>query len=283
MLCFRRALSSRALPYMESTTVTLRQTNAQLQIHCPSAIASQTPLSTILKFPPLVHWLDALDRQDGRVEIRSLTIQSVDEFRSGKVGFLKFTTDATHQPEGRQVPGIVFLRGGAVAMLIILRTPKSPRTPLPSCQDTDFVVLTEQPRIAVPHFHLRELPAGMLDSSGEFSGTAAREIHEETGLVIKPHDLIDLTPDDTSDGLRGLYPSSGACDEFIRLFACEKLVSEDDLDKLRGKLSGLRDDGEFITLRLVRLCDLWKETRDMKATAAMYLWDRRQPLTNKSI
>ncbi|KAJ2077888.1 hypothetical protein H4R24_004854 [Coemansia sp. RSA 988] len=285
---------------MDTTTVTLPKSCTQIQLECPQSIAAKTPIESILKFPALKQWLDLLDIQvtraeaikaAGHVEVRQskvvvdkITIQSVDEFRPGKIGFLKFVADATHYPEEKKVPGVVFLRGGAVAMLLILRTPSSlvyqQKQPMTSFEDTDYVVLTEQPRLAVPDFGLCELPAGMLDdSTGEFSGTAAREIQEETGLVVRPEDLIDLTPPDSEiagsfGGLRGLYPSAGGCDEFIRLFACEKRVSEKELDELRGRLGGLRDDGEFITLRLVRLCDLWKQCRDMNATAAAYLWDR---------
>lgn len=45
----------------------------------------------------------------------------------------------------------------------------------------DQVLLTLQPRIPVASLAFPEIPAGMLDGSGNFSGTAAREIYEETG------------------------------------------------------------------------------------------------------
>ncbi|KAJ2785132.1 hypothetical protein H4R18_000720 [Coemansia javaensis] len=261
---------------LESTTVALPKSRAQVRVECPSPIAAATPLERILRFPPLVQWLDALDtqmadRRSAEIAVRRITVQSVDEFRPGAIGFVKFITDAVHAPDGRRVPGIVFLRGAAVAVLVILRTPASPRARVPSWRDTDCVVLVEQPRVAVPDFALRELPAGMLDGDadgGGFVGTAAREIREETGLEIAAADLVDLTP------AHGLYPSPGACDEAVRLFACEKRLAEPDLDALRGRLAGLRAEGELITLRLTRLCDLWRETRDMQAVAALYMWDR---------
>lgn len=56
-------------------------------------------------------------------------------------------------------------------MLIILR----------STGRKDKILLTLQPRIPVPHLSFPELPAGMLDGSGNFAGTAAKEIEEETG------------------------------------------------------------------------------------------------------
>ncbi|ORX70990.1 hypothetical protein DL89DRAFT_210142, partial [Linderina pennispora] len=230
------------------------------------------------QFPPFQSWLKSLDDQlcSSTISVSKVRIQGIDLFGSGKIGFIKFVADAQHAT-GQRVPGIVFMRGGSVSMLIILRTEKGPR--VPSFQDhSSYVLLTEQARMPVANFQMRELPAGMLDGeTGEFAGTAAKEIREETGLVIRPGDLVDLTQEvvqGTSD--LGMYPSAGGCDEFVRLFAAEKIVSPQELAELRGKLSGLRDQGELITLRLVRLSELWRETRDLKATAALYLWDRLQ-------
>jgi hypothetical protein len=64
-----------------------------------------------------------------------------------------------------QLPGIVFARGGAVAILMLLE-----------CEDQKYAVLTEQARVPVGRTIL-ELPAGMLDDDdGDFVGTAAREV-----------------------------------------------------------------------------------------------------------
>ncbi|KAJ2452778.1 hypothetical protein EV183_002676 [Coemansia sp. RSA 2336] len=264
---------------MDYTTLTLPHSKAQITLECPKSLCTSISLDAIRKFPPFVQWLAALDTQtqhappNKQVAVSKITIQSIDEFRSGKIGFLKFSALATHQAEQKQIPGIVFLRGGSVAMLVVLRTQPA-RQKVPSHEDTaSYVLLTEQPRVAAPDFGMVELPAGMLDDdTGQFSGAAAREIQEETGLVIKPSELIDLSPPGVSRP--GLFPSVGACDERIHFYACEKQLSEEQLATLQGKLGGLRDEGEMITLRLVRICDLWKQTSDMKALTALYLWDR---------
>jgi ADP-sugar diphosphatase len=59
-------------------------------------------------------------------------------------------------------------------VLLILRASDDP-------EKGDRVIFTVQPRIPVPCIKMPELPAGMLDGSGSFSGTAAKEIEEETG------------------------------------------------------------------------------------------------------
>lgn len=93
--------------------------------------------------------------------------------------------------------------------------------------------------------------------------------------------LIDLT----SPALKGfastekerleeaIYPSPGGSDEFMKIFAHVCKIPRETLKDWQGRLTGLRDHGEKIALKLVRLEDLWKETRDAKALSAIALWD----------
>ncbi|KAJ2824043.1 hypothetical protein GGI24_003516 [Coemansia furcata] len=248
---------------MESTTVVLEKSLRPISMVYPSAYS----LEKIQQFPPLRAWLQSLDQQ-ANIVVSKVCIQSVDEFKSGKIGFIKLSTDA--HVNGTRVPGIVFLRGPSVAVLLILRTQANGR--VASHLDTDYCVMVEQPRVAVANPALRELPAGMIDDDGGSAGvsTAVREILEETGISIEGGDLIELS---------SVYASPGACDESVGLYACEKVVTKEELERVRGRLGGLRGGGELITVRLVRVCDVWKETRDMKALAALYLWDQQRQQT----
>lgn len=124
----------------------------------------------------------------------------------------------------------------------------------------------------------------MLDDSGTFAGGAAKEILEETGLRVEERDLIDMTllasravqasHDTSGESLQNaVYPSAGGSDEFIPLFLCQKTMPRKEIQALHGKLTGLRNEGEKITLKLVRLADLWKEgVRDGKTLAAWGLY-----------
>ena len=149
------------------------------------------------------------------------------------------------------------------------------------------VILTVQPRIAAGSLAFAELPAGMLDDSGTFSGAAAKEIQEETGLTVPQDELLDLTalaldgpvtakaePSDREEKLqRAVYPSAGGCDEFIPVFLHERRLPRKDISELEGKLTGLRAHGEKITLKLVPLGELCRHaTRDSKALAAWALY-----------
>lgn len=120
----------------------------------------------------------------------------------------------------------------------------------------------------------------MLDDAGTFAGGAAKEIEEETGMKVEESQLIDMTklafPDiesETGEALqRAIYPSPGGSDEYIPIFLHQKRIPRSQLKEWQGKLTGLRDEGEKITLRLVKVQDLWKE-RDGKTLAAWALYE----------
>ncbi|KAK7976145.1 hypothetical protein PG989_014608 [Apiospora arundinis] len=138
--------------------------------------------------------------------LKSVEIQSVDWFGS-RIGFMKIKSILSND-DGKDLPGICFLRGGSVAVLIILR-------PRDSREDR-MVVMTEQPRIPVGSLSFMEIPAGMLDESDNFSGKAADEIWEEVGLKIPHSELIDMTQlalskaSRKTEGFRdAMYPSPG--------------------------------------------------------------------------
>ncbi|KAM7201955.1 Nudix hydrolase [Naviculisporaceae sp. PSN 640] len=294
----------------------------------------------VLEFHPFTSWLSTLQaslalqrsnpshpfHSDPYI-LRGITIQSYDLF-GPRVGFLKLTsnitTSSSSSPEGgkkaEHLPGAVFLRGPSVAMLVILipddnltdgdgsqseyvegKKKKKGNEPAKDKEEEErYVLLTVQPRIAAGSLEFVELPAGMVDEAGNFSGTAAREIQEELGLEIPASELVCLsdlafgvssTSSRQSSGTtsttekeeeickdgnlpRGVYPSPGACDEYIPIFMHERRVPRDQLGEWTGRLTGLREEGEKITLKLVKMGDLWKEAgRDAKALSAIALWE----------
>src|SRR4051812_41052226 len=100
--------------------------------------------------------------------------------------------------------------------------------------------MTVQSRIPAGTLKFAEIPAGMLDNSGTFAGGAAKEIHEETGLSIPQHELIDMTAlasaslrqnsSEEEDFLqKAVYPSPGGSDEFIPVFLCQKRMPRKEI------------------------------------------------------
>ncbi|KAK9721869.1 hypothetical protein K7432_003098 [Basidiobolus ranarum] len=247
-----------------SETVQLLSKKIPLIVH-----SEKVNLEEVQKFKPFIDWCKKFNQQSNQeeVEVSSVEIQDVDYFKD-RLGFVKMKVNVKLKATGKNIPGIVLLRGGSVSVLLILRAKQSD-----SSKPKEYVVLTVQPRIPVGSLSFTELPAGMLDDSGEFSGVASKELEEETGLTINEKELIDLielTYD--SPDIQGAYTSPGVCDEFIRLFLCVKDIDQAKLDELHGKLTGLRDQGENISLKLVELDKLWHATADVKALSSLMLY-----------
>lgn len=209
-------------------------------------------------------------------KLRKIDIQSVDFFSGGRVGFIKLKAEVSND-DGEKLPGSVFLRGGSVGMMLILQPDDVPE----GTEDEKHVILTLQPRIPAGSLSLAELPAGMLDDSGTFSGGAAKEIEEETGLKIPAEELLDLTELALPKGVRdeeehlqqGMYPSPGGCDEFVPLFLWQKRIPREQMKEWQGRLTGLRDHGEKITLMLAPLESVWRiGGRDSKVLGAWALY-----------
>ncbi|KAM5489086.1 hypothetical protein MaudMau93_003811 [Microsporum audouinii] len=268
----------------------------------PVQLTSDISQSQLLSFPAFKIWLSTLRHSLSRQQdpshefhaqpyvLRSISVQAVDHFGANRLGFVKFKADVSTD-DGDRLPGSVFLRGGSVGMLTTRLTATINQLilqPDDVSNGDKHVVLTVQPRIPAGSLSFTELPAGMIDENGSFAGAAAKEIHEETGLDIKQDELIDMSslallgsPSDNSyDELdkketlqNAVYPSPGGCDEFIPLFLCEKRLPRANIQQMQGQLTGLREEGEKITLKLVPLDKLWKEAaRDAKALSAWALY-----------
>lgn len=201
-----------------------------------------------------------MDTLDPAMDVSAVHFQSLDMF-GPRVGFLKFRATATCN--GKPVPGIVFMRGGAVAILVLLR-----------CGGEEHALLCRQPRMPIGRTRFPEIPAGMLDGSGHFAGVAAKEMEEETGLTMAATDLVDLTELAYKGAYKGVYPSGGGCDEFLRLFLYRKDVSREELTALQGKLTGSAEEHEHIVLEVVPYDALWTTTSDAKSLAAVLLYER---------
>jgi len=206
---------------------------------------------------PFVDWIKNFD--DKELTLKSVHVQSVDKF-GPRVGFVKFK--AVVEKDGKEIPGITFMRGGAVAILPILHLKKE-----------DYVLTTIQGRVPIGRLFM-EIPAGMIDNNGDFKGQAAKEMEEETGLIIKTDKLKDLTELAYGSEYKGMIPSAGGCDEFIRLYLYEEKITEAKFKELEGKCTGVLEHGELIKLKLVKYDDLWHSTSDAKALSALLLYER---------
>jgi ADP-sugar diphosphatase len=232
----------------------------------------------LLNHQPFLDWKETLktslaSQDKTTYTLRSIKIQSVDWFGK-RIGFVKLLADVRNeQNEDDFLPGIVFLRGGSVAILMILR----PR----GAEHERLVVMVEQPRVPVATLSFLEIPAGMLDGNGDFKGVAAEEIEQETGIKVLKNELENMTAlaleksGISSDLQLAMYPSPGGSDEFITLYKWEKVVDQKEIEDLKEKLTGKRDEGEKITVKIVDYENLWKEgARDGKTLGAWALYQQ---------
>ena len=203
--------------------------------------------------------------------LRSVRVQSVDFFGGNRIGFIKLTASVSNSA-GETLPAAALLRGPSVAMLVMLIPDDAP--------SERYAVFTVQPRIPTGSLGFVELPAGMVDDAGTFKGAAAKEMEEELGITINEDELkclSELAVEGESDDGEGLppamFPSAGGCDEHVTLYSYERMVSRKELEDWSGRLTGLRDHGEKITLKIVPMQDAWKAgARDAKALGALALW-----------
>ncbi|KAF3940025.1 hypothetical protein ABW19_dt0205964 [Dactylella cylindrospora] len=288
---------------MSTTTLPSPYPSTPLKIPAHISLTS----SELLEFPAFKSWISRLasslrseNNPDGYT-LRGLEITNVVRFGSSKIGFVMLNAIVRDAEDKVSLPSAVLLRGPSVAILPLLHPINTPRTNL-------YAILTLQPRLPGATMSMAEIPAGMLDDSGSFAGAAAKELEEEVGLTISEDKLINLSelaleasplldkdgtkesiglanapPIDLESGeskgaltqkqkLDGLFSSGGLLDEVVTYHAYVHEIPEEELEQWKGKLTGLRDKGERITLKLVKFEDLWKATRDTKALCAWGLW-----------
>jgi ADP-sugar diphosphatase len=196
----------------------------------------RTQLQTIILAPKFQNYIDSLDRNI--LEITSLRIDVVKWFcnpskpEPTKLGFLYMELIAKDKRTLLPVPGVVFLRGNAVAVYVIVIV-----------EGKKYVLLTKQMRVPLGRL-VEEIPAGMMDSNNCFVGVAMKEISEETGL--NPPKISELI-------LLGepIIPSAGGCDEQIQLFFWQTSVTSQLLQQMKRKIYGAQDENESIQLVFV--------------------------------
>jgi len=195
----------------------------------------KTQLPIIVEAPKFKKFINSLDKNI--LEIKGIQINSVKWFCNPKspdptkLGFLYLEMFAMDKRNDKPVPGVVFLRGDAVAVYLRVRY-----------NDKTYVVVTKQLRGPVGSIVL-EIPAGMMDDSDSFVGVAMKEITEETGLVAPSKESLTY--------LTEIWPSPGGCDEAIKLFYLEVDIDEEKFNKMQSETYGAEKENESIQLILV--------------------------------
>lgn len=187
----------------------------------------------VVESPVFNDWLNRkFDHEN--LQLRGIEIQSSDIF-GARVAFVKMKTDVVKRRSKKPVPGIVFLRGDSVTMLVFV-----------VCKETGeiFVVTTKQARVPLGSAGFIEIPAGMLDDD-EVNSRALAELDEETGLHINRRKKEKLRK------LGKFTPSAGGCDEQITCFSVTIRVSRRKMGTIAKYLRGVDEENEEIAVEFL--------------------------------
>ena len=149
--------------------------------------------------------------------VKKVTFQSLDMFGPTNVGFIKMKVDCVDRATKKFINGIVVIRGHSVAVLIELTAKET---------GDRYAVMTVQARLPTPEDRSLEVPAGMMDGRGEFVGAAAKELKEETGIVVSQENLIELT-----EGTQRIFLSPGGLDEGMKFYLYRRTMLLRDIQQ----------------------------------------------------
>ena len=166
-------------------------------------------------------------------------------------------------PDGRPVHGIVLVRGNAVGVLVVLK-----------CQGKKYLLLVRQPRFAISEQASLEIPAGILDWTGDYRKVALSELEEEAQIKAQDSELIDLMDFWYQGKSDGFAASCGLLDERIRLYAIEREVTPEQLMAMDGRDQQYTDEIEWIKTVVLPYEDAARQFIDGKNFIALFLYER---------
>jgi hypothetical protein len=207
---------------VSSGRINLKQSTdfGELKINNRSVIVTRTAavvpsVEDCVKMPAFEEWVAGLDP---KMIVRKIEIQSVD--RLGPViRFMKIRTDLGF--DKNTLPGIVFLRGASVAVLVVINVPELRKK---------YVLLEQRARAAVGKVEYYEIPAGQ-DEGGSFLGVVRNLLEEEAGIDVTTERLVNLNEVLYKED-RPIYLSPGASDEGVRCFLVELVTTAQQLKVL---------------------------------------------------
>lgn len=216
--------------------------------------------SLILESKIFKDWLEASSK--GFV-VKKIHFESVNYFaKVHRPLFIKLNATA-ELPDGRPVHGIVLVRGNAVGVLVVLR-----------CEGKKYLLLVRQPRFAISEQASLEIPAGILDWSGDYRKVALSELEEEAQIEADESELIDLSEFWWNDFTPGFAGSCGILDERIRLYAIERDVTREQLEAMDGKNQTYVDENEWIRTEVLPYEEAAHKFVDGKNLIALFLYER---------
>lgn len=234
-------------------------------------------LRLIAEYPHINPLIDAISRSnkfmkwvkdfnDNEIELEEFHITDADFFgpvEPNRLGFVKGFGKARDKETRDTIPAIAFIRGGAVAVLIVVKVKETGNV---------FILLCRQLRFPAGRAMI-EACAGMVDErSNNVIGVVFNEVREETGFLLNLDSLIDLGK---------ITPSAGGCDECIYLYAWETEISQEEFEDKQKRVFG---EGKYEKIKLLfypydNFDDILDDIGDVKAECC---WRRYQRYKNRT-
>lgn len=194
------------------------------------------------------------------LQTNGLKINNIEEIYTrhrynGEALFSLLMLDAV-TPEGDKIPPICFLKGEVVCICIVL---------IDKDTKEKYLLLVKQRRIAEGGYTY-EHPAGMVDGTQSPLEIAVMEVKEETGIVVKKDDLINLSPN------KRLFPSTGTSDEAMYFYCCEITLSKVQIASYENKEMGTAYEFERITTHVYPFLEGHKLINNSNGLLLNYLY-----------
>lgn len=188
-----------------------------------------------------------------------VTINSIKELHSvhkhnGELLFTLIHMDAA-DPQGHKLLPVVLIRGHFVSVVTCLIEKET---------GNRYFLLVKQRRVANGEIFY-EHPAGMNDSEPDPWKVAVKEVEEETGLSITKENLTLLHSGP-------LYSSPGLLDEAGFFFACEVVLTRDEIESYKNRNTGAIDEHEIIVTHVCTLDEVFELIKNSNGLLATHLY-----------
>eukprot|EP00301_Raphidiophrys_heterophryoidea_P003326 c11506_g1_i3.p1 GENE.c11506_g1_i3~~c11506_g1_i3.p1 ORF type:complete len:632 (+),score=147.33 c11506_g1_i3:45-1898(+) len=230
-------------------------------------------LEKLTTFSAFTNWIQRI-ANDPTVLIESIRVKSLDVFTS-KNGFVEIEVFYTIEGDPKQRREEIFLRGGAISILIVL-----------NCEGEEYTLVTKTARTPTGRDYLVEIPAGMIQDDGSVGGANFKVIINKTGLEMKQNELINLTAEAFGEEYSGIIAIPEASDEEIALYlCCVDVQCTEDLKELMARAASTEQEQskpeldrtpaakpDRVKLEVVPLATLWQDAPDAKALSALAIY-----------
>ena len=142
------------------------------------------------------------------------------------------------------------------------------------------MLLVRQPRFAISEQASLEIPAGILDWTGDYRKVALSELEEEAQIKADDSELIDLMDFWYQGKSEGFAASCGLLDERIRLYAIERDVTPEQLAAMDGKDQQYTEEIEWIKTVVLPYEEAARQFIDGKNLIALFLYERWKQATS---